>query len=675
MKKKLALLTQDIETKDRYLKELKTFFEGFIEIDGYSIKEGILKPIAADLVLVTTPILIDYAKKYLMEDMKIICMKRTFLKDKLAALYELPPRTSVMLVSNSNTVAYECMSVLYEIGIKHIDIIPVFPGMVNLPDCKIAITPGQLKYIPDFVERVIDIDWRTLDLSTLMDVATELDILNGEIEEKIGKYANTIIPISHGLHFAFNNSSRIRSQMEIALNAVEDGVMVTDKSHKIVYFNQAICKIFDTNVENMEYNTVADVIPQRDMSEILDCEGLENKLIKIDKTNKSVVLTKRPIEDYFGKGGSVFIIKDTTEIENLGNQLRRELVKKGHVAKYKFENIIGFSEPIKNCIHKARLIAQNDFTVLISGESGTGKELFAQSIHNGSNRKHNPFIALNCAALPSQLLESELFGYEEGSFTGAKKGGKKGLFELAHEGTLFLDEIGDMPISIQVKILRVLQEKEVMKIGGNSIIPVDVRVIAATNKDLKALIKEGKFRIDLYYRLNVFNLRVLPLRERKSDIPYLIEDILDEIGMRHKIIDGRLMDVLMNHSWEGNVRELRNCIEYMAYMGQEILTENDLPPDMEYNKERFKEVGQCILFPELLPRENAMIGYLLETLRQGSCGRRSVLRNANNDGIATTEYELRKLIEFLQEKGYINCVKGRNGMFLTKKGKLLIEEK
>ncbi|NJA31352.1 sigma-54 factor interaction domain-containing protein, partial [Clostridioides difficile] len=211
-------------------------------------------------------------------------------------------------------------------------------------------------------------------------------------------------------------------------------------------------------------------------------------IIYIDEIDKKFILSKKPFYLYKNIEGCLITLKDVNNIEILEQKIRSDSVKRGYVAKYKFNNIIGNSSIIKDCIKKAKKMALTDNPILITGETGTGKEAFTQSIHNHSNRKNKPFVAINCASLPSELLESELFGYEDGSFTGAKKGGKKGLFELAHTGTIFLDEIGDMPHDLQVKLLRVLQEKEIRKIGGTSIIPIDVRILAATNKDLEKLI-------------------------------------------------------------------------------------------------------------------------------------------------------------------------------------------
>ncbi len=672
MKKKLILITLDKETKYKYLKDLEYFFGDLVEIQAYSIREGLDELIIGDLALITSPVLVNIVKNHLASDMNVIYMNRTFLRDKIKELYNLPQGTKAMLVSNNATVALECISALYEIGIKHIDITPVSPELEEIPELKIAITPAQFKYVPKSVERIINIDWRTLDLSTLMDIATELDIMNPELEKKIAIYSKKIIPISHGLHFTFTDNSKMKNQMEIVLDEIDDGVLITDIEHNILYCNKATYKILGLSQEEIKNNNIMKIIPEKSLSEIIHLERFGNVLVKLKQKNKSFIITKRPIKDYEIEGGYVIILKDITEIENLEKYLRTELVKKGYVTKYTFNSIVGNSKIIKSCIDKAKKIAQNDSTVLIYGETGTGKELFAQSIHNESKRKNNPFVALNCASLPTQLLESELFGYEEGAFTGAKKGGKKGLFELAHNGTIFLDEIGDMPLSIQVKLLRVLQEKEVMRIGGNSIIPVNVRVIAATNKELDLLAKQDQFRKDLYYRLSVFDLELPPLRERKSDIPSLIKDMLDNMEMGDKEIDNDLMYILINHTWEGNIRELRNCIEYLSYMGESVLTINDLPRNIK--KSMYKDVNQEeeSIFPELSVRENIVIKYILSILTYANSGRRQILQKLIDHRISTSEYEVRKLIDFLRAREYIYCSKGRNGTGLTEKGKKLV---
>ena len=258
------------------------------------------------------------------------------------------------------------------------------------------------------------------------------------------------------------------------------------------------------------------------------------------------------------------------------------------------DNIIGESESIKKVKKETIMASQSVSTVLITGESGTGKELFARAIHNHSKRSEYPFIAVNCAAIPDNLLESELFGYEEGAFTGARKGGKLGMFEIAHKGSLFLDEIGDMSLHLQSKLLRVLQEKEVNKIGAKSNIEIDVRIIAATNKDLESMVKEGTFREDLYYRLNVIPIKLPSLSQRKGDIPLLIDYMIHDYSVKLEKnvegIDEVALDRMLKYGWPGNVRELQNSIEYSVNMAQgSEITVDVLPKSILEYEEKFEE--------------------------------------------------------------------------------------
>ncbi|CCF13764.1 sigma-54 interaction domain protein [Brevibacillus laterosporus GI-9] len=267
------------------------------------------------------------------------------------------------------------------------------------------------------------------------------------------------------------------------------------------------------------------------------------------------------------------------ELDYYKGELQRKLG-----AVYRFEQIVSTSDLMKKCKELAMKVAKSNTTVLITGESGTGKELFAQAIHAASQRAMGPFIRVNCAAIPDNLLESELFGYEEGAFTGALRKGKKGKFELADRGTILLDEIGDMPLALQAKLLRVLQEKEVERVGASRPISLDVRVIASTNKDMFALMKAGKFREDLFYRLHVVTLTIPPLRDRLEDLPHLVESIQEQLmestGIVVKGMDEEVWELLRYHRWPGNVRELRNVLERAMHMmeGSWIRDEHILLP-------------------------------------------------------------------------------------------------
>ena len=350
-----------------------------------------------------------------------------------------------------------------------------------------------------------------------------------------------------------------------------NGVVAVNKEQKVTHFNPAAEEVFNISAGKVVGKEIANM-PLPFLKNFFQRPGaVKGEVHKIN--GKQIVFNRIPIyidRDFLG---TVITFESVNRIQNLEAAIRKKLYTEGFVARYSFEHLVGSSEAIKNTVFRARKFALSDSTVLITGESGTGKEIFAHSLHGKSHRYLGPFVAINCANIPKELLESELFGYEEGSFTGAKKGGKSGLFELAHGGTIFLDEISELPLSLQSNLLRVLQEKVVRRIGGERLIPVDVRVIAATNRLLDAEVRKGKFREDLFYRLNVLNLNIPPLRERKEDIPSLIEHFYRKFkgeGISINEFPKSVVRFLFEHDWPGNIRELENFVEKFV-----ILSEGD----------------------------------------------------------------------------------------------------
>jgi PAS domain S-box-containing protein len=363
--------------------------------------------------------------------------------------------------------------------------------------------------------------------------------------------------------------------LETILDNAYDSIVVVDKDGMITKFNKAYQNFLGVAEEDAIGKHVTDVIENTRMHIVVKTGKPEiGELQKIQ--GNDMVVMRIPIYKEGKVVGAVgkVLFRDLQEIKALANKLdvtlselkyyKKELRRlKG--SRYTFKNIIGDSEKIKQVKELARLASAGNSNVLIRGESGTGKELFAHAIHDSSLRRYGAFIRVNCAAIPANLLEAELFGYEGGAFTGAKKEGKPGKFELAQSGTIFLDEIGDMPAEMQVKLLRVLQEKEVERIGGDKVIRLDVRIIAATNRNLEEMIEKGEFRQDLYYRLNVLKVEIPPLRELKEDIALLSEKILielnEELGTSIQGIDGDVIGILRSHNWPGNIRELKNVLE------------------------------------------------------------------------------------------------------------------
>lgn len=365
------------------------------------------------------------------------------------------------------------------------------------------------------------------------------------------------------------------------------------------------------------------------------------------------------------------LMKKNKEMLEFEKQVKNALIRKRYYAKYTFENIIGHSEGIENVKSIGKKLAKTELTVLIYGESGTGKELFASAIHNASKRKRGPFIALNFSALPENLVESELFGYEEGAFTGARKGGKIGIFEQASGGTIFLDEIGDASLAVQTRLLRVLQEKEIMRVGGNRIFPVDIRIVSATNKNLLKLIQEGKFREDLYYRLKIGYIEVPSLRNRKEDILDIIKKFVS--NKTEKLEFGEsFVELLQEREWYGNVRELLNAVEYaIALRTEDKLQAMDLPLDVQ-EKYSFS-MKEKINLPE------EMVKILLEIQRfqkeQILVGRRRLSEILSSEGTLITEQVMRSKLNYLEKEGFITKGRGKVGTKLTEEGKHLICKK
>ena len=325
------------------------------------------------------------------------------------------------------------------------------------------------------------------------------------------------------------------------------------------------------------------VLPNTLLPDVL--ESGEKQLDQIMQIHQTLCNTNRiPILVDGQRRGVVATFQDVKQLQNSEQKIRLKLHEKGLVAKYAFNDILGDSPAIRSTIQIARSYAASRASVLILGETGTGKELFAQSIHNASDRRDGPFVAINCAAVSNSLLESELFGYEAGSFTGASRGGREGVFELAHGGTLFLDEIGEIPRETQVELLRVLQEKEIRRVGGSRVIPVDVRIIAATNKDLLQETVEGRFREDLYYRLDVLDLKLPPLRERGDDVKILGLHLFRQLpGGKDPIMQSQFLYLLEQvgpYQWYGNIRELQNFVEraniLMRNAGASSVTVSDI---------------------------------------------------------------------------------------------------
>ncbi|MDY0287189.1 MAG: sigma 54-interacting transcriptional regulator [Sphaerochaeta sp.] len=353
------------------------------------------------------------------------------------------------------------------------------------------------------------------------------------------------------------------------MDYVTEGIIAVDLTQTILVCNDIGQKILGMPRETEKYinKHIDSVIQNREIASLIkEDRELVAETVKFD--NQYLTFNNVPVKMNGKRIGRVFTFQNVSRVQELEGKIRGKIYSKGHRAKYSITDILGNSPQITKAKFTCKQYAAVDSNVLIIGETGTGKELFAQSIHMLSSRSNESFVAINCAALSEGLLESELFGYVEGAFTGATKKGKKGLFELAHNGTIFLDEISEIPLSLQAKLLRVIQEQEVIPIGHDRVLPINVRVISATNKELKILTQNGEFREDLYFRLNVFTLRIPPLRQRQGDIMLLAKEFLSHFaelyGRKAPVVDEKAIQLLVQYEWTGNVRELRNMCERLA---------------------------------------------------------------------------------------------------------------
>ncbi|ABW17596.1 sigma-54 dependent transcriptional regulator PrdR [Alkaliphilus oremlandii] len=388
------------------------------------------------------------------------------------------------------------------------------------------------------------------------------------------------------------------------LNNIHEAVCVVDKYGKVIFWSKNSEVLYGIKSEDIINKNIREYFPQAILLNVLENRKSVNSIHHIPREGSHVFLSAEPLYIDNEFVGSVSTDRDITEIINLSMELEKTKerlhflqseMKKITNTRYSFDKVLGKSESIVNIVNNAKKVARTNSSVLITGESGTGKEVFARALHEESGRKGD-FVAINCSAIPESLFESEMFGYDGGAFTGALKNGKIGKIELANKGTLFLDEIGDMPFYMQAKMLRVLQERQIVRIGSDKVIEVDVRIISATHRDLRKLVNEGKFREDLFYRLNVVNISLPSLRKRKEDIPMLITKFIKEFCEENKInypnMTPEVLKILVNYDWKGNIRELKNAVDHLLIFSQDgEITTNSLPEHI-FNSHRINHLDE-----------------------------------------------------------------------------------
>jgi sigma-54 dependent transcriptional regulator, acetoin dehydrogenase operon transcriptional activator AcoR len=678
--KTIAILNYDPKSADIYAAQIENVFSNNVIVTKYSINSGPpSSSITADLVLVQNEDVFERTKDSIPEETPLIFCNRTISKEGYYKILNIPEYSEIYILDETLEMAKDIISIIYERGIRNLTLLPASPENITALMNKTVIILGQSSIIPEDAKEIINIGSSLLDVSTIISIGFRLKIDYIIQNKDIQSSYSEIIPANFGLAEMLGKYNITEGMLNVLLNVIEDGVININLSGEINSLNKKARQILGIEDETVNYCNGIERFPDIPFEDVLENRRpIKDKLIKIN--GYDVIVSIDPIFHSGKLFGAYAIMKEFGEAELKQHKFRTRIIGKGHRAKYNFNNIIGSSEEIVNCKEKAMRMADSNSTVLIIGDSGTGKELFAQAIHNNSIRRNYQFVVINCGALPESLLESELFGYEEGSFTGARKGGKPGLFELAHNGTLFLDEIGEMPLSLQSRLLRVLQERQVMRLGGDRLIDIDVRLIAATNRNINEMVRKGEFREDLFYRLNVLKLKVPSLNSRKEDIPLIVESLKKSFNGSFALTDEAL-DALMKHDWRGNVRELKNYVEYLVNLNIELVDAVDLPfygDDPEEMQVENICSEYCQSNPVEMLRETAGKTidshiFVLRQLEKGfkenkRLGRRSIYKACENNNLFISEQEIRTILMNLEKCGMAKILKGRGGSVITEKG-------
>lgn len=682
--KKIAVVALDPLAGASYTKEVRDLFGEYAEVVGYSVRDGSAAGVLprADLFAISTDAYgsAEEEARHVPIDSQIMSIEVTFYWETLKKLFEIPQGMKVLFVNVTSNMAREAITQLSSLGVNHLQFIPYYPGAVLEEPVDIAVTPGESRFVPPSVKTVIDCDHRPCSYGMMVEIALRLGLEYLPETESFMNYAKVVASNHYSFDLMYAKSRRQESQMHILAESLDEGLIGVNETGDIFVCNKKACQIARISEELTMGKKGEEVFPYIPFYQVLrEKKAVPEKIIRLFGTDISLAVV--PVVRKENCIGAFAMLQKFNEQESRQNALRRQMMQKGHYARYTLDDVIGISTAITETKNILRKMAATDSPVLLMGETGTGKELMAHALHQASRRADGPFIAINVAAMPENLLESELFGYEEGAFTGAKKGGRPGLFEFAHQGTLFLDEVEGMSLSMQVKLLRVLQEGEIMRVGGGSIIRVDVRIVAATNESLEEKIQDGSFRKDLYYRLNALTVEIPPLRKRGDDIFLLLDYFMRKMGGDFTLSEG-VKTFLRRHPWPGNIRELQNAVEYFNYLAKPVIGLSDLPPTMtrfvddgsddgegEVNDNAADDKEADMAYQTAVDKKQFVLNQLALAWKEGkTAGREKILEAAKKDHISMTQKQVRDLLDELAKEGLIQVGRGRGGSKITEKG-------
>ena len=565
-KKKISVIALDPRAGKSYGEDIAGLFSDVADISVFSMLDGSAAGVLerADLFVASTDAYgsPEELAKHIPLDSQTMAIEVSFRWSELRKLKELPAGSKVLFVNMTETMAREAIAQLEQFGITHIHWIPFYPGASLEEDVHIAVTPDEMRYVPPKMETVIDIGQRVCTSGMMIEIALRLGLESLLEGPAFQEYARSVATSNYSFDQMFARSVRLESLFHILLESLEDGVIGINEKGEIFACSRQAEDMTCVSAALIQGKRCEEVFPYIPFAACLRArQTLPAKVIKVNSVNLSVEVV--PVIRQNACIGAFALLQRFNDVEVRQNELRGQLLHKGYYAKYSFDDVIGQSAAIRRTKETLTRMANSESPILLIGETGTGKELFAHAVHRASRRANGPFLAINVAAFPENLLESELFGYDEGAFTGAKKGGKPGYFEMAHTGTIFLDEISELSLPMQSKLLRVLQENSFYRVGGTTPKNVNVRVICANNIPLQKLVNEGKFREDLYYRLNICCINVPPLRERPEDIACLAAAFIDHYSLKYgmqKTFTPEAYQKLEEYHWPGNVRELENTV-------------------------------------------------------------------------------------------------------------------
>ena len=671
--KKIIIISLGKETGKSLKIQLESILEKNIIIYYFSIDDKNIYLSDSDLIVFSSADVANlfFSKNNILK--KYIIVKRVIQHELLDKLFTLKKGTNVLLVNDTKHTCEIAIKQLIAHGVDHLIYHPYYPGIDSYEIQRIAITPGEEEFVPTGVSEIINIGTREIDIVSIMEIIIYLDDL--EIyQDLLSSYFYRKIVTQYKKYVNISNKSiKLTRILKDIIDNSEEGIIYVNTKNEVLVYNKVSMKILGFS-EDITGKNIYDMFP-----------NINNELTLIN--DNEIFISNKKIYSKNELMGYTIILETSSIIDKLDEERRRKKKQNVNSARYTFEDMIGNNQRVLKMINLSKKISKSNSTVLIQGESGTGKEILAQAIHNESTRKNNKFIAINFSALSENLLESELFGYEEGAFTGAKKGGKVGLFKKAHKGTIFLDEIGDAPYHFQTRLLRVLQEREITPVGSCDPIPIDVRVIAATNKDLLEEVKANRFREDLFYRINVMPLYTISLRDRKDDIELLIKYYLRKHKVFtpiNKFLDEKVIDYLKEYNWPGNIRELVNIVEFLVNIKEDKtkIKFEDLPLYMLKNlvhKEsttnsnmRIGEGNKNNKFKMTLSDNEIWV--LNKIYLNDGIGRRALCKISKEECLDLGEGQIRGILNKLKESEYIEVNKGIKWTKISEKGINLINK-